>query len=82
MLAPAPRGRASVQQPEPPALATIDGAKADRSGGKTRTRRERATALHHSDSPSIVSSDVVEDKASIVVSPQPNVDIFPDGNGT
>nr|WP_233471035.1 hypothetical protein [Paraburkholderia caribensis] len=82
MLAPAPRGRASVQQHEPPALATVDGAKADRSGGKTRTRRERATALHDSDSPSIVSSDVAEDKASIVVSPQPNVDIFPSGNDT
>ncbi|MEM5373267.1 hypothetical protein V4C53_46025 [Paraburkholderia azotifigens] len=73
MLAPAPRGRASVQQHEPPAPATIDSAKANHSGGKARIRRERATALHE-DSPSTVSSDVAEDKASVVVSPRANVD--------
>ncbi|BDC45994.1 hypothetical protein [Paraburkholderia terrae] len=74
MLAPAPRGRASVQQHEPPAPPTIDGAKADRAGGKARIRRERAIALPDSDSPSAVSLDVAEDKAAIVVSLRANVD--------
>ncbi|AFT90087.1 hypothetical protein [Paraburkholderia phenoliruptrix] len=78
MLAPAPRGRASVQQHEPPAPGMIDSAKANHSGGKARIRRERATALHDSDSPSAVSSDVAEDKASIVASPRADVDESPD----
>lgn len=74
MLAPAPRGRASVQQHEPPAPPTIDEAKADRAGGKARIRRARATASPDSDSPSAVSSDVAEDKAAIDVRPRANVD--------
>jgi hypothetical protein len=78
MLVPAPRGRASVQQHEPAAPATSDGAKAERASGKARIRRERATVLHDSDSPSAVSSDVAEDKASILVSPRANVDDSPD----
>jgi hypothetical protein len=80
MLTPAPRGRASVQQHEPPARATIDDAKANHAGGKARIRRERATALHE-DSPSPVSSDLGEDNASIVVSPRANVDDSPDDLG-
>ncbi|MFP3605977.1 hypothetical protein [Paraburkholderia sp. SIMBA_053] len=81
MLTPAPRGRASVQQHEPPTPAAIDDVKADHAGGKAGIRRERATALHESDSPSPVSSDLAEDNASIVVSPRANVDDSPDDVG-
>jgi hypothetical protein len=78
MLAPAPRGRASVQQHEPPAPATNDGVQGKLAGGKVRTRRERATALDNSESPSPVSADVAEDKKTIVVSPRAHVNDFPD----
>ena len=78
MLAPAPRGRASVQQHEPPAPATNDGVQGKLAVGKVRTRRERATALDDSESPSPVSADVAEDKKTIVVSPRAHVNDFPD----
>src|SRR5579863_596411 len=44
MLAPAPRGRSSVQQHEPLEPATTDGVQGTLADGKVRTRRERATA--------------------------------------
>ncbi|MEM5439922.1 hypothetical protein [Paraburkholderia diazotrophica] len=78
MLAPAPRGRASVQQHEPPALATNDGVQGKRVDGKVRTRRERATALDASESAASVSADVAEDRETIVVSPRADVNDFPD----
>ncbi|MFP3556773.1 hypothetical protein [Paraburkholderia hospita] len=78
MLAPAPRGRASVQQHESPAQATNDGVQETLAGGKVRTRRERATALDDSESPSPVSADAAGEQETIVVSPQDHVNGFSD----
>ncbi|MEM5440022.1 hypothetical protein [Paraburkholderia diazotrophica] len=77
LLAPAPRGRASVQQQEPPAPATNDGVQGKRVDGKVRTRR-RATALDASGSPAPVSADAGEDRETIVVSPRADVNDSPD----
>ncbi|TCG02881.1 hypothetical protein BZM27_52560 [Paraburkholderia steynii] len=78
MLAPAPRGRASVQQHESPAPAMNEGVQGKLAGGKVRTRRERATTLDDSENSSPVSADVGEDKETIVVSPRTHVNDFPD----
>ncbi|MEM5354298.1 hypothetical protein VOI32_40375 [Paraburkholderia caribensis] len=78
LLAPAPRGRASVQQHESPAPATNDGVQGKRVDGKVRTRRERASALDTSESPAPVSADVAEDRETIVVSPRTDVNDSPD----
>ncbi|OYD60054.1 UNVERIFIED_ORG: hypothetical protein BDU10_9378 [Burkholderia sp. CF145] len=79
MLAPAPRGRASAQRDEPLAPATNDGVQETLADVKVRTRRERATALGDSESPSPVSADVAEDKETIIVSPQARVNDSSDG---
>ncbi|AFT90018.1 hypothetical protein [Paraburkholderia phenoliruptrix] len=78
LLAPAPRGRASVQKQESPAPATNDGVQGKRVDGKVRTRRERATTLDASESPAPVSADVAEDRESIVASPRADVNDSPD----
>ncbi|MPW23397.1 hypothetical protein GCT13_43295 [Paraburkholderia sp. CNPSo 3157] len=78
MLAPAPRGRASVQQHESPAPATNDGVQGKLVDGKVRTRRERATALDASESPAPVSAGVAEGRETIVVSPRADLNDSPD----
>ncbi|MBN3790048.1 hypothetical protein [Burkholderia sp. Ac-20353] len=78
MLTPASRGRVSVQQNEPLAVATNDGAPGKLANEKTHTRRARAGALGASESPSPVSADVSGEKETIVVSPQDHVSDFPD----
>jgi hypothetical protein len=78
MLAPAPRGRASVKQDEPPAPATNDGVQRKPASGEVRTRRKRAVALGDSERPSPVPADVAEDKETIIVSPQARVNKFSD----
>ena len=70
LLAPAPRGRASVQPHEPLSRETTVDGQGKHGDGKGRTRRERATASGDSDSPSPVSADVAGEKETIVVSPQ------------
>jgi hypothetical protein len=79
MLAPAPRGRAAVQQHEPPAAETLDGVQGKLVDGKVRTRRVRATAaLDASESPTPVSADVADNRETIVVSPRADVNDSPD----
>jgi hypothetical protein len=70
MLAPAPRGRASVKQDEPPAPATNDGGQGKPAGEALRTRRKRATAVGDSAQPSPAPADVAEEKDAAIVSPQ------------
>jgi hypothetical protein len=74
LLAPARRGRASVQQHESRALATNDGVQGKPVDGKVRTR---ATALDASESPSPGSADAAGEQA-IVVSPHDHVNDFSD----
>ena len=73
MLAPAPRGRASIQQHEQPAPARNDGIQGKLADGKGRTRRARATALDDSESHLPVVTEVAEDRETIVASPRAHV---------
>ncbi|TCG03378.1 hypothetical protein BZM27_48935 [Paraburkholderia steynii] len=76
LLTPASRGRASGQQHEPVAAATNEGVPEKRADVKARTKRTRAGALGDSESPSPVSADVADEKATIVVSPQDHASDF------
>jgi hypothetical protein len=78
MLAPAPRGRAPVQQQGAPAPATNDGVQGESVDGKVRTRRKRATALGASESSAPASADVAEDGETIGDSPRADINDFPD----
>jgi hypothetical protein len=78
LLAPAPRGRASVQQHGPLAPATIDGVQGKLVDGKVRTRREQTTSSGDSDSPAPVSADVTDDKSNIVATSQAYANDLPD----
>jgi hypothetical protein len=69
MLAPASRGRASVQQHEPLAAETNDGVPGKPADAEAHTGRARMGALGDSESPSPVSTDVAGEKETIVVSP-------------
>lgn len=69
----------SVMVHEPLAPATNDGVQETLADGKVRTRHERASASGHSECPSPVSADVVEDKETIIVSPQARVNDLSDG---
>ncbi|WP_321791851.1 hypothetical protein [Burkholderia pyrrocinia] len=77
MLTPAPRGRASVQQHEPLAVAINDGAPEKLADGKAHTGRARAVTLGDSESPSPVSTDVAGEKETTVVSPHGQASDFP-----
>ena len=79
MLTPASRGRVSAQQHEPLAPATNDGVQEKFADGKVRMRRERATVLDDSESPSPASADDEENTGKIIVSPQAHVNDFPEG---
>jgi hypothetical protein len=76
LLAPAPRGRASVQQQESPAAATNDGVQGKLVDGKVRARRLRATAIEASQSIARVSADVAQEETT-VVSPRTDVNDSP-----
>jgi hypothetical protein len=78
LLAPAPRGRASVQQREPLAPATTDGVQGKLTDGNVRTSPEQATSSGGSESPSPVSADVTDDKEHIVASSQAHADYSAD----
>jgi hypothetical protein len=79
MLTPASRGRVSVQQHEPLATATDDGAPGKKlTKAKAHTKRLRAGDLRDSESPSPVSADAAGEQETIVVSPQDHVNDFPD----
>jgi hypothetical protein len=72
LLAPGPRGRASVQQHKPLAPAT-NGTQGMRADVKVRAKRGPATAGEDPESPSPVSADKVEDKKTIGFGPQAHV---------
>lgn len=74
MLAPAPRGRASAQQPGSVAPAMND-VPAKAAVTKARGRRTRAGDAER---PSAVSADVAGEKEAIVTSEQDPVNVFPD----
>ncbi|OUL93272.1 hypothetical protein [Paraburkholderia hospita] len=78
MLTPAPRGRASVEQHEPPARAINDGLQEKPASEEVRTKRKRATALGDAKRLSPVPADVAGDKETIIISPQARVDAFSD----
>ncbi|OUL79834.1 hypothetical protein CA603_33125, partial [Paraburkholderia hospita] len=79
MLTPASRGRVSVQQHEPLATATDDGAPGQKlTKAKAHTKRSRAGDMGDSESPSPVSADAAGEQETIVVSPQDHVNDFPD----
>jgi hypothetical protein len=75
MLTPASRGRVSVQQHEPLATATDDGAPGKK---LVKAKARTARALGDSENPSPVSADAAGEQATIVVSPQVHVNDFPD----
>ncbi|MGU7782615.1 hypothetical protein [Burkholderia sp. PU8-34] len=77
MLTPAPRGRVSVQQHEPLAVATNDGVPGTLADEKVHAAR--AGALGDSESLSPVSADIAGEKETTVVSPQDHVSDFPVG---
>nr|WP_082664907.1 hypothetical protein [Burkholderia ambifaria] len=76
MLTPAPRGRVSVQQHDPLAVGTSDGAPGTLADEKAH--KGRAGALGDSESPSPVSADVAGEKETAVASPQDHVRDFSD----
>jgi hypothetical protein len=78
LLAPGPRGRASLQLDAPPAPAT-NGAQGIRADVKVRAKRGRATFGENPDTPSPVSTNDVEDKETIVFDPQAHVNDSPNG---
>ncbi|RQZ05390.1 hypothetical protein DIE15_35905 [Burkholderia sp. Bp9031] len=78
LLTPASRGRVSVQQHEPIAVATGDGVPAKLVDEKAHKGRARVGALGDSESPSPVSADVAGEKETSVVSPQDHVREFSD----
>nr|WP_082664732.1 hypothetical protein [Burkholderia ambifaria] len=78
LLTPASRGRVSVQQHEPIAVATGDGVPAKLVDEKAHKGRARVGALGDSESPSPVSADVAGEKETSVVSPQDHVRDFSD----
>jgi len=73
MLAPAPRGRASVKRDEAPAPATHNDVQAKSAGEAVRTRRKRATAVGDSAQPSPAPTDVAEEKEATIASPEARV---------
>ena len=79
LLTPASRGRASVQQHEPLATATDDGAPGKKlTKAKAHSECSRAGDLRNSESPSPVSADAAGEHETIVFSPQDHVNDFSD----
>jgi hypothetical protein len=77
MLAPGPRGRASLQQHEPLAPATSDGAKRNLADGKVRAKRKPSTIAGDTESLPPVTASIVEGRKTIVVEPQAHENDFP-----
>ncbi|MBN3760779.1 hypothetical protein [Burkholderia sp. Ac-20365] len=78
MLAPAPRGRASVRQDEPVAPATNDGVQAKPAGEEARTWRKRANAAGDLAQPSPAPAAVTEEKDTTTASPEAHANGFHD----
>ncbi|MGF6408350.1 hypothetical protein [Paraburkholderia sp. MM5482-R1] len=78
LLMPASRGRASVEQPEPLAAATKDGVSVKPTDAKAHTGRARAGVRTGPESPSPVSTDVAEEKQTVVVRQDDHVSDAPD----
>ncbi|TFE36994.1 hypothetical protein E2553_46115 [Paraburkholderia dipogonis] len=70
LLTPASRGRASVEQNEPPAAATTDGVPAKHADAKARTGRARAGVRIGPESASPVSPGIAAEKQPVAVSQQ------------
>ncbi|SDR61186.1 hypothetical protein [Paraburkholderia tuberum] len=77
LLAPASRGRSSVEQHEPLAAATNGRVRRKPADAKAHSGRARADTLGHPDSPLPVSADVAGEKETIVVSPHDHVPDLP-----
>ena len=78
LLAPASRGRASVEQHEQLTATTNDGVPGKPAAAKAKGRA-RASALSEPESPSPVSADAAGEKETIVVSPLDHVSDLSDG---
>jgi hypothetical protein len=76
MLAPAPRGRASVKQDEPPAPKANNDVQAKPTSEAVRVRRKRATDVGDSQQLSPVPADVAERKEATIASPEAQVNDF------
>ncbi|MGT2477367.1 hypothetical protein [Paraburkholderia terrae] len=78
MLAPAPRGRASVQGHEPLMSATTAGVQEQLVDGTARTRRGRGTTSGNSERPSPVLVDIAHSRKTLAVSTQAHADNLTD----
>ena len=78
MLAPASRGRVSVQQHAPLAAVTNNDVQGKLAEAKVHARRARAGTLEDPESPSPVPVDVPEEKETIVVSQQDHASNLPE----
>ena len=78
LLAPASRGRASVEQHEQLTATTNDGVPGKPAAAKAKGRA-RASALSEPESPSPVSADAAGEKETLVVSPLDHVSDLSDG---
>ncbi|WP_239483080.1 hypothetical protein [Paraburkholderia sp. C35] len=78
LLAPGPRGRASVKQDESSALATNDGEQGKPASETVRTRRKRSTAMGELEQPSSVATNVAKEKDAPVATAPAHVNDFPD----
>ncbi|WP_109479723.1 hypothetical protein [Paraburkholderia sp. C35] len=78
LLAPGPRGRASVKQDEPLVPATNDREQGETASETVRTRRKRATTTGNLEQPSSVAADIAEEKRTAAASSHAHVNNFPD----